>query len=145
MSSDYAGGLNYALLKRFFDADDYVAIPFTAAQDYYIVGTMAYLNDTMVPNAEAGWCFFAHGQVTAPAFLAPVLAALGITWPTQVPAFEAKDILLWSDQNCFVRFAGSRRVQHLIPANTYVRFHRRCFIFFVQGPIPGTLRCWIEG
>ena len=158
MSHEFEGGLDYARLKRHYDADDYPSllvggvavlngIPFTATPDYYIVGTMAYLNDTTVANAEYGWTLFTHGQPAAPAWLAPFLAALGVTtWPVQVPAFEAKDILFWADQNCWVQFVGSSRTRHYIPANTYMRFHRRCLMFWVtRDTVSGTLRCWIEG
>ena len=149
MSTDLTGGLNYALLKRHYDADDYVALPFTATQDFYIVGSMAYLSDATVVNALYGWTNYTHGQPAMPAWLTTLIAA-GLVptfaWPAQFPAFEAKDILFLSDQDCLVRFAGSLRVQHLIPANVYMRFHRRCFIFFVQSAgVNGTLNCWIEG
>lgn len=159
MSSDVQGGLNYALLKRHYDCDDYVSlidpatgfvllngIPFTAAEDYYVVGVLAYINDANVVNVERGWTPFAHGQPAAPAFLIPILAAVGITWPAQVPAFEAKDILFWADQDCWVRFEGSVRARHFIPANTYKRYHRRCFMFWVQrATADGILRVDIEG
>ena len=149
MSQDLVGGNNYALLKRHYDADDYITLPFTATQDYYIVGMGAYFSDPTAFNPLYGWTTYTHGQSTMPTWLA-TLIALGIipafTWPTQMPAFEAKDILFRSDQDCYVRFAGSLRVPHLIPANTYMRFHRRCFIFFVQSAgVNGTLNCWIEG
>lgn len=157
MSYDIAS-VDYSLLKRHYDCDDYTSlrvagatflngIPFTATEDYYVIGSFAYLSDPTVPNFWRGWTFFTHGQPAAPAYLAPFLAALGITtWPAQLPAFEAKDILFWADQNCWVRFEGSSRVQHYIPINTYMRFHRRCFMFWVQrDTADGTLRCWIEG
>jgi len=158
MSHDIAGGLDYALLKRHYDCDDYTSlrvggvtflngIPFTAVEDYYVVGTFAYLSDPTVPNAERGWTLFTHGQPAAPAHMALFLAALGITaWPAQLPSFEAKDILFWSDQNAWIRFEGASRVPHFIPANTYMRFHRRHFMFWViSDGVNGTLRAWIEG
>ena len=122
-------------------------IPFlAAAPTYYVVGLMAYINDVTVPDFERGWTPFVHGQAAAPVWLAPFLAALGITWPPEVPAFEAKDILFYSDVDCFVQFEQPTRVRHLIPATTFVRFHRRCFMFWVQGVAAnGTLRVWIEG
>lgn len=149
MSHEVKGGINYALVKRHYDCDDYVAIASTVNQDYYTVGTMAYLSDTTVPDVWRGWTFFAHGQPAMPAWLA-TLIAFGViptfTWPPQVPAFEAKDLLFHCDQNCLVRFEGSSRVQHYIPQNTYMRFHRRCFMFWVQrDTVDGTLRVWIEG
>ena len=159
MSSDVQGGLNYALLKRHYDCDDYImlrdptsgavlinGIPFTSQEDYYVVGTMAYLNDPTVVDVTRGWTVFAHGQPSAPNFLVPFLAALGVEWPSEVPAFEAKDLLFYADQNCWVRFEGKDRVQHFIPANTYMRFHRRCFMFWVvRDTSNGTLYVWIEG
>ena len=163
MSQDIQGGLNYALLKRHYDCDDYIylfpwinpttglpgilnGIPFTAVEDYYVVGTLAYMNDNNVVNAERGWTLFAHGQPAAPAFLVPTLIVAGLTWPVAVPAFEAKDILFWADQDCWVRFEGSARTRHFIPANTYKRYHRRCFMFWVQrATADGTLRADIEG
>jgi hypothetical protein len=146
MSRELEGGLDYARLKRHYLADDYVAIDFTAEQDYYVVGVMAYLADANVVDPTRGWTLYAHGQLAPPAFLAPTLAALGVTWPAEVPAFEAKDILFYADHDCYIRFEGASRVQHFIPANVFIRFHRRCFMFFVQQvSAPGTLRVWMEG
>ena len=147
--SDVKGAIDYGLIKRHYDADDYASIPFTANQDYYIVGTMAYLSDPSVYNILDGWTLFTHGQPIMPAWLATLIAA-GIiptfAWPAQFPAFMGKDILFLSDQNCLVRFKGSSRVQHMIPANTYMRFHRRSLMFFVQSAgVDGTLNVWIEG
>ena len=149
MSSTVKGGIDYGLVKRHYDCDDYVAIPFTATQDYYTVGTMAYLSDPTVPDVLKGWTLFAHNQPAMPTWLTTLIALGAIptfVWPAVVPAFEAKDILFRSDQDCYVRFAGSARVQHLIPANTYMRYHTRCLMFFVQSAgVSGTLNAWIEG
>ena len=157
MSEDLKGGTDYALVRRHYDCDEYVSliaggvvllngIPFTATEDYHVVGSIAYLNDTTVPDPLRGWTLFAHGQPAAPAYLAPILAALGVTWPAQVPAFESKDALFWADQDCWIRFEGSSRGRWFIPANIYVRTHRRHFIFWVQQvTVPGTLRAYIEG
>jgi hypothetical protein len=158
MSTNIIGGINYALVKRHYDADDYTSlrlagvtylngIPFTATQTYYVVGLFAYLADNNVVDVNKGWTEFTHGQPAAPAYMLPFLAALGITtWPTSLPSFEAKDILFYATEDCWVRFEGSSRVQHFIPAETYVRFHRRCFMFFVQrDTADGTLRAYIEG
>jgi hypothetical protein len=157
MSYDIKGGLDYALLKRYYDCDDYVSlrqagvtllngIPFGTDETYYTVGLMAYLSDPSVVNVERSWCLFAHGQTAAPTWLAPFLVALGITWPSEVPAFEAKDILFYATQDCWVRFEGSSRVQHFIPKNTFMRFHRRCFMFWVQrDTVDGVLYAWLEG
>lgn len=158
MSKDIKGGTDYALVKRHYDADDAVTlrvsgvtilngIPFTATETYYVVGLLAYLNDANVPDVLRGWTTFTHGQPGAPAYLLPFLATLGITvWPKVLPAFEAKDLFFYSDQDCWIRFEGSSRVQHFIPANTFMRFHRRCLMFFiVREDTSGTLRCWLEG
>lgn len=158
MSSDIQGGSNYALVKRHYDADDAVTlrvsgvtflngIPFTGTQTYYVVGLMAYLNDSTVAQFINGWATFTHGQPAAPAYLLPFLTTLGITtWPATVPAFEGKDFLFYSDQDCWVRFEGSSRVEHFIPADTYKRYHRRCLMFFVvRDDTSGTLRVEIEG
>ena len=171
MSSDIKGGLDYALVKRHYDCDDYTAfrlpidllrpywfngLAFTATEDYYVVGFLAALHDPTVIDPTKGWTTYTHGRSVAPAWLtgafpAPlvptIMTALGLSpWPAQLPAFEAKDILFWADQDCWVRFEGSSRVQHFIPANTYMRFHRRCFIFYVvRDTADGTLRVWMEG
>ena len=162
MSTNLIGGINYALVKRHYDLNDYTAfrppvalvqpfwfngLPFTATQDYYVVGFLAALHDINVVDVTRGWTLFTHGQPAAPAYLAPFLPALGITtWPAALPSFEAKDILFYADQNCWVRFVGSLNVQHYIPQNTYKRYHQRCFMFFVQrDTADGTLQCWIEG
>jgi hypothetical protein len=140
------GGLDYALLKRHYDNDDFVSIGYGANEDYYVVGTMAYLNDPTVATAHPGWGSFTHGQPAAPTFLAAILAALGVSWPAITPAFEAKDILFYASTDCYVRFEGSSRVQHLIPVTTFVRFHRRCLMFFIQRVLAdGTLYVWLEG
>ena len=158
MSTNLSGGINYALVKRHYDANDYTSLriagvtylnglPFTATQTYYVVGTFAYLADPNVVDVTRGWTLFTHGQPAAPAYMLPFLAAIGITtWPASLPSFEAKDILFYSDQDVWVRFVGSLNVQHFIPANTYMRFHQRCFMFFVQrDTLDGSLRVWIEG
>jgi len=165
LSSDVKGGIDYALLKNFYDADDYPAlfvnavnvlngIPFTATETFYTVGLCAFANDVNVYDIEKGWTLFTHAQPNIPALgavpiavIRAVLAAtLGSAWPTAVPAFEAKDLLFWADQDCWIRFEGSSRVRHYIPANTYMRFHRRCFKFYViRDTADGTLRAWMEG
>lgn len=144
MSFDVTAGINYALVKRHYDTDDYVALPFTAVQDYYVVGTMAVLNDVNVIDPLRGWCLFTHGQPAPPAWL--VALGLGGIWGPFMPAFEEKSILFLSDQDCFVRFEGAARVAHFIPANTLMHFNRRCLMFFVtRSTVNGTLRVWIEG
>jgi hypothetical protein len=158
-------GVDYEQLKRHYLCDDSVTlidpttgivvlngIPFTDVEDYYVVGTLAYMNDPGVVNpttspGAANWCQFTHGQAAAPIFLQPILAAVNIAWPAKVPAFESKDMLVRSDQNCWIRFEGPNRTRHFIPANQYLRFHRRFFMFWVQraGGNNGTLRVYIEG
>ena len=160
MSSDVKGGMDYALLKRHYDLNDYVSlvdpatgfvllngIPFTTPQTFYVSGLAAYMNDVTVANFLQGWTLYAHGQAVAPVWLAPILAAVGILWQPQVPAFEAKDTLVWADQNCWIRFDGPARVRHFIPANTFTRFHMRWFMLWIEraGIADGVLRVWIEG
>lgn len=139
---DVTDGIDYARLKRVYEADDYVSMAFTATEDYYIVGLMAYVSDTTVADLFAGWGLYRHNQAASPIFL---VALLGPTLTAEVPSFEAKDILFLSTQDCYVRFDGVSRVQHRIPANTYMHFHRRCNMIFVVGAIAGTLEAWFEG
>ena len=143
MSADFKGGLDWSVLKRCYPSDDYVAMPFTLAEDYYLVGFMAYLSDNKVADLETGWGLFKHDQANYPAWA----AALGIAGaaPVELPSFEAKDILLLATLDCYVRFDGPKRVQHRIPANTPMHFHRRCNMIFVMGAVAGTLEMWIEG
>ena len=158
MSLDVLGGTNYALVKNHYDADDYTSlrlsgvtylngIPFTATQTYYVVGTFAYLADINVIDPLVGWTAFTHGQPAAPAYMLPFLAALGITtWPTALPSFEAKDIEFYATEDCWISFVDSPRVQHFLPAETYRRYHRRCFMFFVvRDTADGVLRAEILG
>lgn len=121
----------------------------------YTVGTMSILNDpTQVTNpaplltlttaelldlvVTRGWSLDTPATIGIPNPAPP---------PTYLPSFEAKDILFWADQACWVRFDGPLRVRHFIPQTTYMRFHQRCFIFYVARATDdnGTLRCWIEG
>lgn len=138
MSSDVKGGLDYALMKRHYDNDDYVALSFTATQQGYVVGTMAYLADTTVATSQPGWTI-----VTPTPPVPLVLVALGLTSGL---GFEAKDLLFYATQDCYIRFQEPNRVQHFIPANTYMRFHRRCLVFYVvRSTADGVLRCYLEG
>ncbi|GAG83449.1 unnamed protein product [marine sediment metagenome] len=111
------------------------------------MGLFAYLADINVIDPLKGWTAFVHGQQATPAYLLPFLAALGIvTWPSELPSFEAKDLEFWASEDCWISFVDSPRVQHFIPAETYVQYHRRCFMFFVvQDTNPGVLRVKIEG
>lgn len=158
MSSQVHSGIDYAYVKRHYDADDYVSlvvngvpvlngIPFTATPTYYVSGLIAYASDPDVVDPYKGWTTYAHGENAPPAYLAPFLAGLGITtWPSEVPAFEAKDLLFYATQDCWVQFEGRDRTRHYIPANTFMRFHRRCFKFYVtRVAVSGTLYAWLEG
>ena len=157
MSSDIAGGLEYNKLLTTFLSNDACTlrvggitylngVPFTDSQTYYISGLMAYLNDTNVVNLERGWTEFTHNRPSVPAWLNPFLTTLGVGWPKIVPAFEAKDTLMYSDEDCWVSFDGPSRVPEFVPADTYMRFKRRYFILFVvRDTADGDLRVWIEG
>jgi len=157
MSANISGGIDYSLLKRHYVNNDYPSlrvsgvtlmngIAFTATQTYYTVGLMAYLNNTNVVDILNGWTAFTHGQPAVPAYLAAILTALGVGWPKVVPAFEGKDLLFFATENCWIRFNDASAVPHYVPANTYMRFHQKCILFFVQrDTVSGTLRAWIEG
>lgn len=167
MSDNFQGGINYALVKRHYDADDYPTltaqgvvvldgIPFTNTPTFYLSGLCAFLNDPSVFDTapKYGWTLYAHGQTTAPAYLQALLVAAKIDWmnlvsayPGTVPVFEAKDTVFWSDQDCYIQFGGASRVRHLLPANTYMRTQRRWFMIWVTraGADDGTLRAWING
>ena len=165
MSKDVRGGIDYALLKQHYDADDYVSlkhpttgltllngIPFTATETYYIPGLMAYLHDKNVFDIEKGWILYTHGQPAAPAYLLPFLTALGLAaWPPKVAAFEAKKITFLATEDCWIRFEGASRVRHFIPGGAlvtgpYFTYTRRCNIFFVvRDTTNGILYVWITG
>ena len=143
MAADFRGGLDWSVLRRCYPSDDYVAMPFTIAEDYYVVGLMAYFSDSKVPTIDSGWGYFRHDQHSYPAWA----AALGLVGaaPAEFPSFEAKDIVFLATQTCYVRFDGPSRVQHRIPANTPMHYHQKCNMFFVMGLVAGTLEMWIEG
>lgn len=167
MSSEIMGSIEYALLKRHYDNDDYCEIAFDGTEVHtvvartapiglavlaglpsgtpalfpmlspYIVGTWAIVHDPTL-LLTAGW------STTPPRTEAAI--SNPNPPPTYLPCFEAKDLLFYSDQDCWLRFAAPNRVQHFIPANTYMRFHRRCFIFYVvQHTTEGRLKVWMEG
>lgn len=137
MALDVKGGIDYAVLKHTYSADDYVDFAFTATEDYYIVGLIAYNSDPAAADLEAGWGLYKHNQPASPLFLA---ATLGPTLPEEVPSFEAKFMRVYSDQDCWIRFDGPNRVQHFIPKTTWVEFNRRCnIIFVVRDTLNGTL------
>ena len=134
------GGIDYSALKRHYDNNDYAQLifagPFANVQQSYVVGTSAYLADTTLPTTKLGWTTYTP---TAPRPL--VYQALGLTTG---PAFEAKDILFYATAACVVRFGSPTAVAVAIPANTYMHFRTRSFVFYaVQAG--GTLDIWIEG
>ena len=140
MSSDVKGGMDYALLKRHYDNYDYVQLsfagPFANVQQSYVVGTMAYLADTTLVTTKLGWTLY-----TPPAPLPLIYQALGLAVG---PAFEAKDILFYATVACVISFDSPTRVPVAIPANTFMRFHTRPFVFYATQN-GGTLDAWIEG
>ena len=126
------------MLKRHYDNDDYVALNFTNVEQSYVVGTMAYVADPTVATTQPGWTIVTP---TPPIPLAYLVAGV-----TSGAGFEAKDLLFYATQDCYIRFESPKRVQHFIPANTYMRFHRRCLVFYVvRVTNNGILRCWLEG
>jgi hypothetical protein len=103
-----------------FDADDYAEIPFTNVEVAYVVGTNAYASD----------------PTSCPA----------VNKDTGVPGFMAHNTLLYATQNCYVRFNGASRVQHLLFANTYYQFRRKIMaLSVVRQNINGVLYAWFEG
>lgn len=63
-----------------------------------------------------------------------------------VPKFEARSILFYADQDCWVRFNDSDRVKHFIPNGIYINFRCRCTkIYVVRDATNGTLKVWSEG
>jgi hypothetical protein len=136
--AEVKGNIDYALIKNNFNADDAVGINLTAVQDYYVVGLANYLSDTTVPDVEAGWGLFAHGQAAAPTFL---VGLVGPVLPVEVPSFQAKLMRMVAVDStgvvcdAYLRFDKAIRVQHYVPA-TWTTFNRRCNIFFVTaGPL----------
>jgi len=60
-------------------------------------------------------------------------------------SFEAKSILLFANQNCWVRF-GANKIQHYIRANTWYEFNvRTTVIYVVRDTVDGTLELHAEG
>ena len=157
MSENISGGVDYSKILTTFLCNDACTlrssgvtylngVPFTATQTYYISGLMAYLNYNDVVDVNRGWVSFTHNQPAVPAWLNPFLVTLGVSWPKVVPAFEAKDTLMYATEDCWVSFDGPDMVPEFIPANTFMRFRRRWFILFVvRDSANGTLRIWIEG
>lgn len=173
MSFDIKGGIEYALTKRHYDADDNVVfrhpttgvplmigLPFTDTPTFYVSGMLAYLADPTVYDPLKGWCLYTHGQpAPPPTFTAPVVAVIGAiytatlmaAWPAAIPAFEAKRTTFLATEDCWVHFEGPIRVSQYIPGGTlaagpYFTWNRRWFIIWVERVTTnGTLYAWIEG
>jgi hypothetical protein len=65
------------------------------------------------------------------------------SWPDGVPA---KSILLYADQDCYIRFNDSSAVQHRIIAGNFFHFSKRTtVIYVVRVATSGTLYIWAEG
>lgn len=146
--SDIEGGQDLQAVRQQFRNNDFVQIPYTAAQDYYIIGLMAYLSDpTVFATPPLGdWGILTHGQPTPPTFLAAILPVWPAAMAVQVPTVRGKYVLFRSTTDCWIRFEGPLRVQHLIPANTWVRY-RQLFniIYVVRSTADGILTMMIEG
>jgi hypothetical protein len=99
--------------------------------------TLACVKDdyALIPFTETETCY----EIGTKAYEADPTVPWGRT-------FEAKEILLRSDQNCYIRFDGPQRVQHLIRANAWYTFRRRCSkIYVVRESVNGTLELHAEG
>ncbi len=140
MSIDVKGGMDYTLLKRHYDNIDYAQLsfagPFANIQQSYVIGTMAFLADATLVTTKLGWTVYTP---TAP--LPLVYQAGGLT---AGPAFEAKDFLVYATQACTIRLDSPTRVGIVIPANTFMSFHTRCFVIYATQN-GGTLDIWSEG
>ena len=66
---------------------------------------------------------------------------------SSLPAsFEAKSLLLYATQDCWVRFNESLNVQHFIPNGVYFSIPRRVTVLYVvRTTLDGTLRVWAFG
>jgi len=70
-------------------------------------------------------------------------AALANSWISGEPA---KNLLFYATEDCWIRFNDPSAVQHFIPANTFMRFRRRCYVIYVvRSTADGKLRVWMEG
>ena len=140
MSSDVAGGEDYAQTKRHYMLNDYVAMPFDGTQDYYPVGSRAFLSNRPIFDLSKGWCLHRHDQPNPPIFFG------FLPWPDPSPSFEAKRFLFRPNQRCLIRFCNINSVQHEIPPNVTSEFRQRCFTIFAQSvATAGTLRMSVEG
>jgi hypothetical protein len=143
LSSDVEGGLNYSRLKRFFDAYDFVSMPFSATMDYYTSGAMGFMNNRSVYDPLKGWSLHPHGQPAPPLFfgLAP--------WPSPAPGFEGKHWRFRSTRTCLIRFCDIRNVPVVLPPNQTLDFWLRSYTIFARTPLAGgtagTLSVTIEG
>lgn len=136
--------MDYSKLKRHYELNDYVGMPYTAVQDYYPIGAMAVISNPNIFDITKGWSLYAHGQPAAPLFFG------FIPWPARGPGFEAKRIQFRSSTSALVRFCGIGNVQHLIPPspplNNPMVFFQRTWIVFVQAVATvGVLDIWSEG
>jgi hypothetical protein len=143
VSSDVEGGLNYSRLKRFYDAYDFVTMPFSATMDYYTSGAMGFINNQNVFDPLKGWSLHPHGQARAPLFFGFV------PWPSPAPAFEGKHWRFRSTRTALVRFGDVRNVPIVLPAAQTLEFWQRSYIVFVRTPLAfgtaGTLSLFVEG
>lgn len=156
---EVAGAVDYARLKRHYDYDDYYRIPFNVAggaEVVYVAGTVAFnpgnlpwippaLIPGLNPTAIADPTVITAGNVPVPPFPPGV----------HVGMFEAKVVLLITDQDCLVRFEPnytigpglSTRVQHLIQAafSPYTIFRRFTALHVVGNVNAGNLDVHILG
>jgi hypothetical protein len=139
-SSEIFGGFDYSALKRHYVNIDHVQLSFAGplanVEQSYVVGTSAYLSDTTLPTTKPGW------TIKTP--IPPLPLIYQATGITQGPAFEAKDILFYATQACAISFDSPTRLPIPIPANTFMHFHTKHFVFYATQN-GGTLDAWIEG
>ncbi|MBW2674734.1 MAG: hypothetical protein JRD89_15210 [Deltaproteobacteria bacterium] len=114
--------MGYLKPVRSFLVDDFAAIPFTDEEKEYCVGTMAFMSD---PEG---------------------LPELARNPDTGKPGFTAHRALLYATQDCYVRFNGPKRVQHLVLAGILYEFHLRIHtIYVVRQTTDGILYAHFEG
>lgn len=156
---DLSGNIDYQRLKRHYDYDDYARIPFLAAglaEQVYVAGTRAFNPGNLPwtpPTLVAGLNPTAVADPTVPTagtFPIPPLPP-GVN----VGMFEAKVVLLITDQDVLVRFepdytvisGASTRVQQLIQAafSPYTLFRRFTALHMVGNVLAGNLDVTILG
>jgi hypothetical protein len=142
--SDVEGGVNYGLVKRFFDKYDYVTMPYSATQDYYSVGAAAFLANRAVFDPSKGWTLHGHNQPAAPLFFGPF-----IPWPSPAPSFQGRRFQLSCTRTALVRFSDIRNVEAVIPPTPpwhRMEFYQKSFILFARSlATAGTMSIWVEG